>query len=131
MGSSLLTVFKATRDNSHRHSRWLMMPRSSTSATSTIGMAKARSISSSLERGCMPLALTSPRRSVLVWARLMRRERSLPSMMMLFRRLRMLLPPQTHREGTMMLAELDNILCNLGDEVPKEDVQKLFAELCD
>jgi len=33
--------------------------------------------------------------------------------------------------GTMMLAELDNILCNLGDEVPKEDVQKLFAELCD
>merc|ERR1712203_1002189 len=33
--------------------------------------------------------------------------------------------------GTMMLAELDNILCNLGDEVPKDDVQKLFAELCD
>merc|ERR1712117_706655 len=33
--------------------------------------------------------------------------------------------------GTIMLAELDNILCNLGDEVPKEDVQKLFAELCD
>merc|ERR1712062_265681 len=27
--------------------------------------------------------------------------------------------------GTMMLAELDNILCNLGDEVPKDDVQKL------
>jgi len=33
--------------------------------------------------------------------------------------------------GTMMLAELDNILSNLGDEVPKEDVQKLFAELAD
>merc|ERR1739838_961297 len=33
--------------------------------------------------------------------------------------------------GTMTLAELDNIICNLGDEVPKEDVQKLFAELCD
>merc|ERR1712098_583870 len=33
--------------------------------------------------------------------------------------------------GTMMLAELDYILCNLGDEVPKDDVQKLFAELCD
>merc|ERR1712088_253769 len=33
--------------------------------------------------------------------------------------------------GTMMLAELDNILCNLGDEVPKDDVQKLFAELRD
>jgi len=33
--------------------------------------------------------------------------------------------------GTMMLAELDNILCNLGDEIPKEDVQKLFAEICD
>ena len=25
--------------------------------------------------------------------------------------------------GTMMLAELDNILCNLGDEIPKVDVQ--------
>jgi len=33
--------------------------------------------------------------------------------------------------GTMMLAELDNILANLGDEVPKEEVQKLFAELAD
>merc|ERR1712058_142446 len=33
--------------------------------------------------------------------------------------------------GTMMLAELENILANLGDEIPKEDVQKLFAELCD
>merc|ERR1712098_241384 len=26
--------------------------------------------------------------------------------------------------GTMMLAELDNILCNLGDEIPKEHVQR-------
>jgi len=33
--------------------------------------------------------------------------------------------------GTMMLAELDNFLCNLGDELPKEDVQKLIAEICD
>merc|ERR1712212_163660 len=33
--------------------------------------------------------------------------------------------------GTMMLAELDNVLSNLGDEVPKADVQKLFAELAD
>merc|ERR1712098_747083 len=33
--------------------------------------------------------------------------------------------------GTMMLAELDNILCNLGDEIPKEHVQKMFAEICD
>merc|ERR1712033_138515 len=33
--------------------------------------------------------------------------------------------------GTMMLAELDNILCNLGDEIPKVDVQKMFAEICD
>merc|ERR1719317_525428 len=37
---------------------------------------------------------------------------------------------QTDEEG-MMLAELENILVNLGDEIPKEDVQKLFAELCD
>merc|ERR1711874_654200 len=28
--------------------------------------------------------------------------------------------------GTMMLAELENILANLGDEIPKEDVQKLL-----
>merc|ERR1711900_85615 len=33
--------------------------------------------------------------------------------------------------GTMMLAELDNILCNLGDEIPKEHVQKMFAEIRD
>merc|ERR1719481_2073073 len=33
--------------------------------------------------------------------------------------------------GTMMLAELDNILANLGDEVPKDEVQKLFAEIPD
>merc|ERR1712001_412053 len=26
-----------------------------------------------------------------------------------------------NQNGTMMLAELDNILCNLGDEIPKED----------
>merc|ERR1711963_645006 len=32
-----------------------------------------------------------------------------------------------NQNGTMMLAELDNILCNLGDEIPKEDVQKMFA----
>merc|ERR1712008_454384 len=36
-----------------------------------------------------------------------------------------------NNNGTMMLAELENILANLGDEIPKEDVQKLFAELCD
>merc|ERR1712071_134673 len=33
--------------------------------------------------------------------------------------------------GTMMLAELENILANLGDEIPKEDVQKRLAELAD
>merc|ERR1712045_645793 len=36
-----------------------------------------------------------------------------------------------NQNGTMMLAELDNILCNLCDEIPKEDVQKMFAEICD
>merc|ERR1712072_1613019 len=36
-----------------------------------------------------------------------------------------------NQNGTMMLAELDNILCNLGDEIPKEDVRKMFAEICD
>merc|ERR1712038_283391 len=29
------------------------------------------------------------------------------------------------------LLKLYNILCNLGDEIPKEDVQKMFAEICD
>merc|ERR1711877_94332 len=29
------------------------------------------------------------------------------------------------------LLKLDNNLCNLGDEIPKEDVQKMFAEICD
>merc|ERR1712107_735267 len=38
---------------------------------------------------------------------------------------------EKNQNGTMMLAELDNILCNLGDEIPKEDVQKMFAEICD
>merc|ERR1712038_1334700 len=33
--------------------------------------------------------------------------------------------------GTMMLAELENLLANMGDEIPKEDVQKLLGELCD
>merc|ERR1712098_89226 len=33
--------------------------------------------------------------------------------------------------GTMMLAELENILANLGDEIAKDDVKKLFEELAD
>merc|ERR1711925_7896 len=36
-----------------------------------------------------------------------------------------------HSNGTMMLAELQNILENLGDEVPKEDVKKLLLEIAD
>merc|ERR1712211_154949 len=31
--------------------------------------------------------------------------------------------------GTMMLAELETLLANMGDEIPKEDVQKLLGEL--
>jgi Ca2+-binding EF-hand superfamily protein len=34
-----------------------------------------------------------------------------------------------NENGTMMLAELENILANLADEVPKEDCAKMFAEL--
>merc|ERR1712062_920534 len=34
-----------------------------------------------------------------------------------------------NENGTMMLAELENISCNLADEVPKEDAAKMFAEL--
>merc|ERR1711970_910570 len=38
---------------------------------------------------------------------------------------------EKNSNGTMMLAELENILANLGDEIPKDDVQKLFAEIAD
>jgi Ca2+-binding EF-hand superfamily protein len=36
-----------------------------------------------------------------------------------------------NENGTMMAAELENILSNLGDMIPKEDVQELMKELCD
>jgi len=34
-----------------------------------------------------------------------------------------------NENGTIMLAELENILSNLGDEIPKEDTQKMLEEL--
>merc|ERR1711915_490108 len=77
----------------------------------------------------------------------MKKERILPSSTRLSRRSLLLRIPLTPQELTMitlnslncttktttamMLAELENILANLGDEIPKEDVQKLFAELAD
>jgi Ca2+-binding EF-hand superfamily protein len=36
-----------------------------------------------------------------------------------------------NENGTMMLAELENILSNLADEIPKEDTAALLAELAD
>merc|ERR1739848_760320 len=36
-----------------------------------------------------------------------------------------------NENGTMMLAELENILSNLADEIPKEDTAKLLDELAD
>jgi len=36
-----------------------------------------------------------------------------------------------NENGTMMLAELENFLTNLGDEIPKEDTIKLLEELAD
>jgi len=36
-----------------------------------------------------------------------------------------------NENGTIMLAELDSFLSLLGDEIPKEDVEKLLSELCD
>jgi len=36
-----------------------------------------------------------------------------------------------NENGTMMLAELENFLTNLGDEIPKEDAIKLLDELAD
>merc|ERR1712039_779708 len=36
-----------------------------------------------------------------------------------------------NENGTMMLAELENVLSNLADEIPKEDTMALLAELCD
>merc|ERR1712050_775973 len=35
------------------------------------------------------------------------------------------------KNETMMLAELENILSNLADEIPKEDTAALLAELAD
>merc|ERR1719419_1851408 len=111
-------------------------------------MAKASLTFSSLVTLCMPLARTPQRRCALVLDRLMRRAKSSPSSMKLSRRSMPprapLTPPEPtmttlsflsctykNNNGTMMLAELENILANLGDEIPKEDVQKLFAELAD
>jgi len=36
-----------------------------------------------------------------------------------------------NENGTMMLAELENVLTNLADEIPKEDTMALLAELAD
>lgn len=36
-----------------------------------------------------------------------------------------------NENGTMMLAELENILSNLADEIPKEDTMALLTELAD
>lgn len=36
-----------------------------------------------------------------------------------------------HENGTMMLAELENVLSNLADEIPKEDTMALLSELAD
>jgi len=36
-----------------------------------------------------------------------------------------------NENGTMMLAELENVLSNLADEIPKEDTMALLAELAD
>jgi len=36
-----------------------------------------------------------------------------------------------NENGTIMLAELDNFLNLLGDEIPKDDCGKLLEELCD
>lgn len=36
-----------------------------------------------------------------------------------------------NENGTMMLAELENLISNLADEVPKEDTEALLKELAD
>nr|ACO15400.1 Myosin light chain alkali [Caligus clemensi] len=36
-----------------------------------------------------------------------------------------------NENGTMMLAELENVISNLADMVPKEETAALLAELCD
>jgi hypothetical protein len=65
---------------------------------------------------------------IIVWvlARLMKRGESLPSLMMLLRR-SMLIKPLL----TPLLAELENILVNLGGEILKDDVKNLILEICD
>merc|ERR1712211_230614 len=69
-----------------KFSKWLMKQRSSTSATSTTGTARVRSIYSSSEMSATLSDSTSPRRLALLRDRLMRRERSSPSTTTLLRR---------------------------------------------
>merc|ERR1711970_397924 len=61
MGTSAPTFSspKSTKANNLLLSKWLTLRRLSTSATSTIGMAKARSTFSSSEMSCMLLANTT------------------------------------------------------------------------
>merc|ERR1712018_373963 len=134
-------------NRSNPASTWSTPTLSRRSATSTTGMARASSTSSSSETSCTPWATTPPRRSASASARPTRRAKFAKFDDVVSKVEEALKTPDSqgtyadyvellklydkNQNGTMMLAELDNILCNLGDEIPKEDVQKMFAELCD
>merc|ERR1712098_956636 len=122
-------------------STWLTPTPSRRSATSTTGMARASSTSSSSETSCTPWATTPPRRSASDWDRLEEGKKFAKFDDVVSEVEEALKTPDSQgtyadyvellklydktQNGTMMLAELDNILCNLGDEIPKEDVQKM------
>merc|ERR1712233_272183 len=135
------------QERQNKFSKWLMMLRSNTSATSTIGMAKAKSLFflgdvmyalglNITKKVCVGLGQTDEEGKKFakyddVVEKVKAAVATPDSQGSYADYLELLKLYDKNSNGTMMLAELDNILCNLGDEVPKEDVQKLFAELCD
>merc|ERR1711928_135315 len=131
-------------NRSNPASTWSTPTLSRRSATSTTGMARASSTSSSSETSCTPWATTPPKVCVGLgqtdeegkkFAKfddvVSKVEEALkaPDSQGTYADYVELKLYDKNQNGTMMLAELDNILCNLGDEIPKEDVQKMFAEI--
>merc|ERR1712179_589710 len=118
------------------------------SATSMTGMAKVNWTCFTWEMSSTPWASTSPRKFSLVSAGKTKKEKkyasfddvvklvgdakAAPENMGTYHDYIELCELYDKNEnGTMMLAELENIISNLADEVPKEDTQALLAELAD
>merc|ERR1711928_123380 len=147
MGSHSGSLSTAEREAPPHQTKWLTLILLRRSVTSTTGMARASLTCSTLATSCTPWATTPPRRCASALARPTRRAKFAKFDDVVSKVEEALKTPDSqgtyadyvellklydkNQNGTMMLAELDNILCNLGDEIPKEDVQKMFAEICD